>query len=325
MRIFSDFQTDSAARPPIDIAYVRERIRANLSGVGATIALASASGGVGKSVLAVNIATALALKGKKVALVDADLNSPSIAPMLGMKPQRNFPMVEGIEPAAGPHGLRIVSSAQLTGGEAPAISFAQNHDQDFDLVDGQDGQVDGHADGQVIAPAPETPAVLSYSEGLNRIFSQTQFGNVDLLIIDLATGLDRLRSVAAMVSLDGVLLCSHPSEHASHAARHAIQIASAIGAPIVGIVENMIGFNCDGCRSVRPLWPEGDLHGVAREHKVPIIARLAFEPRLADSTDRGVPFVREYASTPTAKHLIDIASQLETMLATRARPAVTSA
>ncbi len=148
---------------------------------------------------------------------------------------------------------------------------------------------------------------------------------MDLLIVDLASGLDRLHSVAAMVSLDGVLLLSHPSEHAAHAARHAFEIASMIGAPIVGIVENMIGFNCDGCRSVRPLWPEGDLHGVAREHKVPIIARLAFEPRLADSSDRGVLFVREHASTPTGKGLIDLASKVEAIIATRARSAQTPA
>ncbi len=319
MRIFCDYETDGAGEQPIGIADGRERIRTNLAGVGATIALASARGGVGKSVLAVNIAAALALKGMKVAIVDADLNSPSIAAMLGMKPSRNFPMVEGIEPVAGPHGLRMVSSAQLSGGEAPAISFAQDYDQpDYD-------QTDGQSDGHVTAPAPKTPALLSYSQGLHRMLGQTQFGTVDLLIIDLASGLDRLHSMAAMVSLDGVLLLSHPSEHASHAARHAIEIASAIDAPIVGIVENMIGFNCDGCRSVRPLWPKGDLHGVARELKVPVIARLAFEPRLADSSDRGALFVRDYASTPTGKSLLDLAGQIEAMIAARARAAQTQA
>ncbi len=101
-----------------------------------------------------------------------------------------------------------------------------------------------------------------------------------------------------MVALDGVLLLTHPSAQDTSAARQAMKIGRAIGAPIVGIVENMAGFNCDGCRAVRPLWPEGDLNGIAREAAVPILGRLAFEPRLADSTDRGVLFVREYASTP---------------------------
>ena len=299
MRIFSDIENGGTPGPSAAIANAGDLIRANLSGVGAIIALASARGGVGKSMLAVNIAAALAMKGRKVAIADADLNSPSVGAMLGMKPNRRPPMVEGIEPAAGPHGLRVVSSDQLPGGEAPPISFAP----DFD--------------GEEVAPAPTRPAELSYREALGRILAQSQFGNVDLLIIDLATGLDRLYMLASMVPLDGVLLLSHPSAQDTVAARQAIKIGAAAGAPVVGIVENMVGFNCDGCRAVRPLFPEGDLPGVAREAAVPILARLAFEPRLADTTDRGVLFVREYGSTPTGKVLIDIANRIDAMVAAR--------
>jgi len=313
MRIFSDIDNDVT----VDSAGVRERIRTNLAGVGATIALASARGGVGKSMLAVNIAAAWAMKGRKVAIVDADLNSPSVAAMLGMKPQRRYPTTDGVEPAAGPHGLRVVSSDQLPGGEAPPISFVQDYDQ-------IDGQVDGNV-GAPAAPATMRPAELSYRAALNRMLAQTQFGSLDLLIIDLASGLDRLYALASIVALDGVLLLSHPSSHDASDARHAMKIAGASGAPIMGIVENMAGFNCDGCRSVRPLWPEGDLNGVARGAAVPILGRLAFEPRLADSTDRGVLFVREYASTPTGKVLADIANQVDSIVAARARAVDTPA
>jgi ATP-binding protein involved in chromosome partitioning len=304
MRIFSDTNDGGAA---VDTAGARERIRTNLSAVGTTIALASARGGVGKSMLAVNIAAALATKGRKVAIVDADLNSPSVAAMLGMKPLRRPPMIEGIEPMAGPHGLRVVSSDQLPGGEPPPISFAPD------------------LDGEAPAPAPTRPAELSYSEALRRILAQSQFGSVDLLLIDLASGLDRLYSLASMAALDGVLLLTHPSTQDTGAARHAMKIGGAIGTSIAGIVENMVGFNCDGCRAVRPLWPEGDLNGTAHEAGVPILARLAFEPRLADSTDRGVLFVREYASTPTGKVLADIANQIDAMVAARTRAADTPA
>jgi ATP-binding protein involved in chromosome partitioning len=307
MRIFSDIDNDGSAASSADSAGVRERIRANLSGVGATIALASARGGVGKSMLAVNIAAAWTMKGRKVAIVDADLNSPSIAAMLGMKPQRRYPTIGGIEPVAGPHGLRLVSSAQLPGGEPPPISFVQDYDQ-------ADGNGVEH-----VAPAPTGPAELGYRAALSRMLAESQFGSLDLLIIDLASGLDRLFVLASMTALDGVLLLSHPSSHDASDARQAMKIAAASGAPIVGIVENMAGFNCDGCRAVRPLWPEGDLNGVAREAAVPIIGRLGFEPRLADSTDRGVLFVREYASTPTGKVLADIAAQIEAIVASRTR------
>jgi ATP-binding protein involved in chromosome partitioning len=304
MRIFSDIGNGGS----VVITDVRERIRANLSGVGATIALTSARGGVGKSMLAVNVGAALALKGRKVAIVDADLNSPSVAAMLGIKPQRRLPMIEGIEPTAGPHGLRIVSSDQLPGGEAPPISFAPDPDQ-----------LDGNNGSESAATTPARPAELSYSEAINRILAQSQFGNVDLLLIDLATGLDRLYSLASVVTLDGVVLLSHPSTQDTSAARDVLKIGRGIGATIVGIVENMVGFNCDSCRSVRPLFPEGDLHGIAREAAVPILARLAFEPRLADSTDRGVLFVREYGSTPTGKVLADISNQLDAMIVPRTR------
>jgi ATP-binding protein involved in chromosome partitioning len=309
MRIFSDIDNDGSADP----AGVREQIRTNLSGVGATIALASARGGVGKSMLAVNIAAAFAMKGRKVAIIDADLNSPSVAAMLAMKPQRRYPMIEGIEPAAGPHGLRVVSSDQLSGGEAPPISFVQDHDQ-----------IDGNG-GDPVAPVSTRPAELSYRGALSRMLAQSQLGSVDLLIIDLASGLDRLYALASVVALDGVLLLTHPSSHDASAARHAMKIGRAIGAPFVGIVENMAGFNCDGCRAARPLWPEGDLNGIAREAAVPILGRLAFEPRLADSTDRGVLFVREYASTPTGKVLADIAGHIDTIVAARTRAVDTTA
>jgi ATP-binding protein involved in chromosome partitioning len=314
MRIFAEIERDGSVGGSAEIGGARARIRANLSAVGATIALASARGGVGKSMLAVNIAAALAMRGRKVAIVDADLNSPSVAAMLGMKPHRRYPMIAGIEPASGPHGLRVVSSDQLPGGEAPPISFVPDNES-----------VDGINGGEPVASGPARPAQLSYSEALSRILAQSELGSVDLLIIDLATGLDRLNALASMMALDGALLLAHPSAQDAGAARQAIEIGRAMGAPIVGIIENMVGFNCDGCRAVRPLFPEGDLHGVAREAGVPILARLAFEPRLADSSDRGVLFVREYASTPTGKVLADIASQIDAMVAARIRASDTPA
>jgi ATP-binding protein involved in chromosome partitioning len=176
-----------------------------------------------------------------------------------------------------------------------------------------------------LAPAPMRPAELSYRAAISRMLAQSQFGSVDLLIIDLASGLDRLSSLASMMTLDGVLLLTHTSTQDTIAARNVMKVIGAIGVPVVGIVENMVGFNCDGCRAVRPLWPEGDLHGIAREANVPILGRLAFEPRLADSTDRGAPFVREYASTPTGKVLAEIANQLETIVAARTRAATAPA
>src|SRR5689334_23513187 len=115
MRIFMELEPGEAANSSL-----REEERqacANLAAVRAIVALGSARGGVGKSALLVNIAAALALAGRKIAIVDGDLNSPSITSMLGIRVGRRAFVSDEIEPAAGPLGLRVVSSEFLPEGE----------------------------------------------------------------------------------------------------------------------------------------------------------------------------------------------------------------
>jgi ATP-binding protein involved in chromosome partitioning len=70
-----------------ELAVVRGRIAGRLSEVAATVAVMSGKGGVGKSFVAVHLALASARRGLRVGLLDADLNSPSVAKMLGLRGQ----------------------------------------------------------------------------------------------------------------------------------------------------------------------------------------------------------------------------------------------
>jgi ATP-binding protein involved in chromosome partitioning len=265
----------------------------NLAGVRAIVAIASARGGVGKSTLTVNIAAALAMAGRKVGIVDADLNSPSIVAMLGMKPGRRLETVGPIEPASGPLGLRVAGSNLLADGE-PSFSFLD----DQTALAGVNG---AH------------PTELSYSATLRRLMAETQFGALDALLIDLAPGLDQLYLLCRIVSPDAVIMVSQPSGHAAHALANALEVAAHMSAPVLGIVENMVGFSCGSCRSVRPLVPQGGVGALARERNVPVLARLPFDPRLAESCDHGVPFVRDYSDTPLGKQFVELAQRLEKM------------
>ncbi len=297
MRIFTDY-----AGPTEETGSQFELVRTNLASIKSVLAIASVKGGTGKSTLAVNLGAALALKGRKVAIVDADLNAPSILSMLGMKPPRHLPMLEGIEPAAGPYGLRIISSEMLTGGEPPPVSFISDDSDNNNGATRHASSVD-----------------IKWTEALGRMLAQARLGALDLLIVDLAPGLDRLHALARLAPISGALLLTHTSGLASAAMRKAFEYARASRIDFVGVVENMAGFNCEECRSVRPLWPEGEVASIAAGAAVRLLGRLAFDPRLAESSDRGFLFVREHAATPTGKGLTEMAAQLETVLAARGR------
>lgn len=292
MRIFRDSETGEGG-PDHALPAERSHLHANLAGVGAIVAIGSARGGVGKSSITVNLAATLALGGRKVGILDADLNSPSIVAMLGMKPPRRMPAIEGIEPGAGPLGLRIAASNLLPEGEPPPMSF----------VDFEETSTPSHGNGGLVE--------LGYSATLRRLLANTRFGMLDLLLVDLAPGLEQLYRITRLVPRAGLVVISHPSELSSRAAKDAIEFAAHSSVGIVGVIENMAGFSCDGCHSVRPLMPQGALATLAREAHVPMLGRLPFDPRFAESSDRGTLFVREQAETPLAKQLIALAASLD--------------
>lgn len=261
--------------------------------VGRVIAISSARGGAGKSVLSVNIAASLAIAGKKVAIVDADLNAPSILGMLGVEPRRRFGPSEELEPISGPLGIRVVASNMLADGEPPAFSFMEDETTASAAISNGSRTVE-----------------LDHRMTLRRLLG-AGFGPIDIMLIDSACGLSSLYRLAAMVELSGVMLVTHPSETAVHATREAIDTISHAGVEVIGLVENMVGFNCNSCHAVRPLFPQGDLTAVAKSAGVPILGRLPFDPRMADCCERGSLFVREYADTPLAKQFAAMAKALE--------------
>ena len=301
MRVFSDFEDKAGTNGTgTGLHHDPEALRRNLAPVKATLALASAKGGTGKSLLAVNIAGALAQAGRKVGIMDADLNAPSILPMLGTRAPLRFLSSEGIEPAAAPLGIRVISVELLTESQRPAMSFL---------------------DEDTPTPPPVAPVQLTHAQALRRMLTQTRFGPLDLLIIDLAPGVEELQRLMRVFTPTGVMLVTHASETAAAAMRHLLDLNKEIAAPIFGAIENMIAFGCDNCRSVRPLFPHGDIAGVARMAELPVIARLPFDPRFAESSDRARIFVTEFADTPIGKQLTEMARHIDSTLTAKVRKA----
>lgn len=303
MRLFREFENNAAPEGGTHGGDEVGELRLHPINVKAIVALASARGGVGKSSLTVNLAIALALKGRKVGILDADLNSPCIATMLGMRRIQAFQAAGVIEPAAGPLGLRVIGIDLLGGDFSPTPVFGT----------------------ETTASAAQEPAALSESQALRRLLAETRFGALDLLLIDLPSGLDHFERMARLAALSGVLFVTQSTDLALRGVRRAIDVAAENSTPLLGIIENMAGFYCGHCQSVRPLFPQGDTMGLRREFESSILGRLPFDPRLAESCDRGVVFVRQYADAPLAKELIALAERLEHALSARAQSGRASA
>jgi ATP-binding protein involved in chromosome partitioning len=286
---------------PSQVESDRARAKLNLAGVKHVLAIASAKGGVGKSALLTNLAAVLAVKGRKVGLLDADLNAPSVPAMLGMQRTRLFSIGGEIDPASGPLGLRLVASNLLAESEPPPLSFTE----------GEPPAINNGA----------RPEELTKPQMLRRLFAQTRFGALDFLLVDVAPGLGEMDLVARIAPLAGIVLITHPSQLGVPGVKSALEVAARAATPIIAIIENMTSFYCESCHSVRPLLPQADLVGQLRGKGPAIIGRLAFDPRLAEACDRGAIFVKEYPDAPLAKQLAEVAARLEEMLGVHARHA----
>ena len=271
------------------------------------VVFASARGGAGKSAILTNLAVALAQSGRKVGIVDADLNSPNIVAMLGMKPPRGIMPAEWIDPNGGPLGLRVVGSNLLPDVSTTPISFLEVENA---------VATEGYGNSNGVAAVE-----IGYTAGVAQLLSRTRFGQLDLLFIDLPPGIEAFARILDLALDAALIVISQPSELSARANKALIDFAREHGAAVLGMVENMAGFSCDSCHTVRPLMPQGAVAVAAAGLGVPLIERLPFDPRFAEACDRGMLFVREYPESPLAKQLIGLAHAVDRGATSRMAPA----
>lgn len=281
--MFSTVKEPQAAESAVETGYP------GLAQVKSIVAFASAKGGTGKSTMLTNVAAALALKGRKIGIADADLDAPSVAPMLGLPHMRLISTSGAVEPASGPFGIRIVGNDPSA--DEPLLNFAADELH----LEPETGQV-----------ADETHRFTSTEDLIGR----ARFGALDLLLIDLPPGFKYAARLCQLVERTGVVLVLPASATAVAAVRRSLEAARRKGVKVVGLIENMQGFYCGNCHSVRPLLPRADLGTLARDFEVPILGRVPFDSRLAESCDNGRPFVREYPDTPVSKLINETAQAL---------------
>jgi ATP-binding protein involved in chromosome partitioning len=264
----------------------RRRLSARLASVGSVIAVMSGKGGVGKSALTANLAAALARDGWRVGAVDADLNGPSLARMLGASRARLGDGPEGVEPAAGAAGVRVVSMEIFQAEEDAPLRWKG---------------ATGHA--SIWQSAAETGA-------LREFLSDVAWGELDFLLVDVPPGVDKIARLLELVTPDRTLLVSTTSEMSRRVVARSARFARDVGLPDVALVINMSDHVCGACGHASPLHAGDAAGALAAETGLEVWARVPFEPDLAESTDDGRPWVLEAPDSPAAKALGALAIRL---------------
>lgn len=256
-----------------------ERLQARMRTIRAQVAVVSGKGGVGKSAITVNLATAVALEGAAAGILDADLNGPSIAKMTGVRGQRLAITAEGVHPVQGPAGLRIMSMDLLLPHDDTPVIW----------------QAPTQAESYVWRSSMEATA-------LREFLSDTVWGTLDLLFLDLPPGTDRIAALAGILpGLTGMLIVTIPAEVSHLVVRKSLALARDLKVPVLGLIENMAGYYCQACQTLGELFRAGQGEVLAGDFGIPFLGQIPFDPRLARSGDSGIPFVAQHGETPVGQ------------------------
>jgi len=240
-----------------------------LNNIKHTIAIMSGKGGVGKTTVAVNLAFSLSSSGAKVGLLDVDINGPNVPKMLGIEDEKLGGTDNALEPVLVSNNLKVVSMAFL-------------------LTD---------RDMPIIWRGPMKMRVI------RQFLSEVEWGELDYLIIDLPPGTgDEPLTIAQLIKENsGAVIVTTPQDVALLDSRKAVNFARALEMPVIGILENMSGFNCPHCHKDIDLFKVGGGNIAAKEMSVPYLGSILLDPNIVETGDSGVPFVGKYRNLESAR------------------------
>jgi ATP-binding protein involved in chromosome partitioning len=285
---YRDIAGDGGSSIVEQVRAQQARVAARMGPIRASVAVVSGKGGVGKSSITANLAGALAARGLAVGVLDADLNGPSMGKMLGVRGQTLRVEPEGVRPAVSAEGIRVLSmDLLLPGDDTPVVWEAPT-------------QAEAH-----------TWRGTMEGTALREFLADTVWGSLDVLLIDLAPGADRLPTLLDLLpGLTGAVVVTIPSAVSHLVVRRAMTLARERGARLLGLVENMAGYACPTCGTVGPLFEGPGGEATAAQHGLPFLGRVPFDPRLAAAADRGRPFVLDHGDTPAGRALAGVADAL---------------
>jgi ATP-binding protein involved in chromosome partitioning len=227
-----------------------------INGVKNIIAVASGKGGVGKSTTSVNLALALSAEGATVGILDADIYGPSQPRMLGVSGQPESADGKSLEPMNS-YNIQSMSIGYLIDEETPMIWRG--------------------------------PMV---TQALEQLLNDTQWKDVDYLIIDLPPGTgDTQLTLAQKVPVTGAVIVTTPQDIALLDARKGLKMFEKVEVPVLGVIENMSIHICSECGHEEHIFGAGGGERMAEEADVDLLGALPLDMSIRSGTDEGKPSV----------------------------------
>jgi ATP-binding protein involved in chromosome partitioning len=243
-------------------------------------AVASGKGGVGKSSVTVNLAVAMAARGLRVGVVDADIYGFSVPRMLGVE-HRPTQVEQMILPPSA-YGVKVISIGMFTKDNTPVVWR-----------------------GPMLHRA------------LQQFLADCYWGDLDYLLMDLPPGTgDIAISVAQLVPSAEILVVTTPQLAAQEVAERAGSIALQTHQRIAGVVENMSYLPCPHCGEAIDVFGSGGGQAVADSlsrslgASVPLLGQIPLDPRLREGGDSGRPLVLDDPDSAASKELLKVVDAL---------------
>lgn len=216
------------------------------------IGIVSGKGGVGKSLVTAMNAVAMAKKGYKVGIMDADITGPSIPRMFGIT-ERATANDLGIVPAETASGIKVMSINLLLESE----------------------------DAPVVWRGPVIGGVVK------QFWTDVIWGDLDYLFIDMPPGTgDVPLTVFQSIPVNGIEIVTSPQDLVSLIVKKAYNMAKLMNIPVIGMVENMSYVKCPDCGKEMHIFGDGAT-SVAKELDLKLLSKIPLDKAIADLVDAG--------------------------------------
>jgi ATP-binding protein involved in chromosome partitioning len=244
-------------------------------GIRNIVAVGAGKGGVGKSTTAVNVALALARKGARVGLMDADVYGPNTPQMLGITAAPEVGENKRMIPPQA-HGLKVISMGMLVPPDQPIIWR-----------------------GPMLHGA------------VQQFMRDVEWGELDYLVVDLPPGTgDVSLSMAQSVPVAGAVVVTTPQGVSVSDVRKAVAMYRQLNIPVLGVIENMSYFVCGHCEERTEIFGHGGGVKMAEDLGIPFLGEVPIDTRVRSGGDEGQPIVAAAPDAPAARAFTDVATRI---------------